>query len=122
MRAINKARTLHMRLSDVNYQKPSKDLRQQIADKLMERYPPTMVESEGIPIETEAISSDMNISYYFSGIKVEISGERVSVSDTSTSHNTYRSLTSRLVLTLLYRYVCTKDLDAIIETKKRYRK
>lgn len=122
MRAITKARTLHMRLSDVNYQKPTKDLKQQIADKLMDRYPPTIVESEGVPIETEAISGEMTINYYFSGIKVEISGDRITVADTSTSHNSYRSLTSRLVLTLLYRYVCTKDLDAIIETKKRYRK
>ena len=106
----------------LNYQLPIKDLKQQIADAIMEKYPPANVESEGVPVNIEAISTSMRVNYYFCGIKIEIENDKISVLETSSSFTSYRVISSRLLLALLLRHIKDADIDVLVEPKKKYRK
>lgn len=101
----------------VNYQRPVRDIKQEIGDLLMEKYPPTQIEGGNVAM----INTDSKVSFFFAGIKVEIKDEKCIVQDTSTESNVYREVGNRLLLSLLLEFIRNGNLDIKIKQSKRNR-
>lgn len=102
----------------IDYQRPAKDIKQNIINVLMERYPVTRLEDGNKMM----INHDNKVIYFFSGIKVTINGEYCQIYDTSSINKDYVSIDNRLILTLILNYINEYDLDVSIEQVKRNRK
>jgi hypothetical protein len=103
----------------VNYQKPIKDIKQEIGMALIHKYPPDIIDD----LTDEHIYSSQKIHYYFAGIKVEIVGNIFRVMDTSEDFNIYHEIRNRLLLALLLEYIKKENITPIVENiKRRYRK
>ena len=115
---MDRKRINNKKRMEINYQKPAKDIKQNIIELLMEKYPPTRIE-EGNKM---MINHDNKISYFFAGIKVTVKNEICQIYDTSSINKEYVSIDNRLILTLILKYIKEYNLEVKIEQTKRNRK
>jgi len=115
---MDRKRINNKKRMEINYQKPAKDIKQNIIELLMEKYPPTRIE-EGNKM---MINHDNKISYLFAGIKVTVKNEICQIYDTSSINKDYVSIDNRLILTLILKYIKEYNLEVKIEQTKRNRK
>lgn len=101
----------------VDYQRPAKDIKQEIGDLLMEKYPPTQIEGGNVAM----VNMESKISFFFAGIKVEVKDDYYRIQDTSCDSNNYREIGNRLLLSLLLEYIRNDNLDIKIKQRKRNR-
>lgn len=104
----------------LDYKRPTKEIKQDIADALMELYPPTRIEDA--TSDVAMITSEMKVSYFFHGVKVEIKDGTCKVQDTSCESNAYRELGNRFMLNLLLKFIREKQLEVEIKERKIYRR